>query len=121
MSDHQNDLFPDLNRKPKPKAADIPFAGEMHAAPHFDGPSYEAKHDHARLTGQLKRIRDYMLGAGWKTLGEIEAATGDPQSSISAQLRHLRKKKFGSYVVDKRRRGKESSGLYEYHVSEGKV
>lgn len=39
-----------------------------------------------------------------RTLKEIEDITGDPQSSISAQLRNLRKASFGSHVVTKQRR-----------------
>jgi hypothetical protein len=39
-----------------------------------------------------------------RTLQEIADATGDPHASISAQLRHLRKPRFGAYAIDKRRR-----------------
>ena len=85
--------------------------------PHFNGPAYSPKHDHARLTGQIARIRALMLDGCWRTLSEIEAATGDPAASISAQLRHLRKPKFGSHRVDKRTRGQRSAGLYEYRVA----
>lgn len=57
-----------------------------------------------------------MLGqARYVTLAEIEAATGDPEASISAQIRHLRKKRFGSYIVDKRRRD-EKGGTWEYRL-----
>jgi hypothetical protein len=55
-----------------------------------------------------------MADGRWRTLAEIEAATGDPQASISAQLRHLRKRRFGSSVVERRPRGDRSAGLYEY-------
>ena len=34
-----------------------------------------------------------------RTLAEISAATGDPQASVSARLRDLRKEKFGGYIV----------------------
>jgi hypothetical protein len=57
-----------------------------------------------------------MLDECWRTLDEIAAVTGDPTASISAQLRHLRKPRFGSYIVKKRRRGDLSLGLYEYQV-----
>jgi len=50
-------------------------------------------------------------------LSEIAAAAGDPEASVSAQLRHLRKPRFGSYVVEKRPRGDRSAGLFEYRVS----
>ncbi len=57
-----------------------------------------------------------MKDSRWRTLPEIENATGDPAASISAQLRHLRKEKFGSHTVNKRHRGDESKGYYEYQV-----
>lgn len=81
--------------------------------PDFDGPAYVRELDAERLTRQLDTIRAYMLTVGWVTLAEIHAATGYPESSISAQLRHLRKPRFGSYDVQKRRR---SAGTYEYRV-----
>ena len=57
-----------------------------------------------------------MIDGFWRTLREIENHTGDPQSSISAQLRHLRKKRFGGYTVEKRRRGEGAKGLWEYKL-----
>ena len=42
--------------------------------------------------------------------------TDDPHASISAQLRHLRKEKFGSYNIEKRPRGDRSNGLWEYRL-----
>ena len=82
----------------------------------FDGPVYEPEHDHARLTGQLLRVYTLMTDEHWRTLAEIEAMTGDPPASISAQLRHLRKRKFGSFVVEKRTRGERAIGLWEYRL-----
>lgn len=77
------------------------------------GPAYDEKIDGERINKQQARIRKFMLNAGWKTLGEIEEALNYPQASISAQLRHLRKRRFGSFIVDKRRMGT----AWEYHVS----
>lgn len=82
----------------------------------FNGPVYEPAHDQARLTGQILRVFNLMEDGAWRTLPEIEAATGDPQASISAQLRHLRKPRFGAHVVEKRPRGDRSSGLWEYQL-----
>ncbi|MBU8921229.1 MAG: hypothetical protein KOO63_05370 [Bacteroidales bacterium] len=92
----------------------------LNLEPRFNGPVYEPVQDHSRLYKQHEVIRGYMLyayrhGSGWRTLAEIEKATGFPQASISAQLRHLRKPRFGSYAVDKRRR--RDAGLWEYRVS----
>jgi len=82
----------------------------------FNGPDYVEELDQVRLTGQISRIFDLMKDGLWRTLPEIEASTGDGQSSISAQLRHLRKRRFGLHTVDKRRRGEPMSGLWEYQL-----
>jgi hypothetical protein len=83
----------------------------------FKGSDYDPRVDHARLTFQHERIRDLMLDGRWRTLEEIAKATAAPAASVSAQLRHLRKERFGSYQVDKRRRGEVERGLFEYRVS----
>lgn len=83
----------------------------------FNGPEYKPELDHDRLACQHVIIRDLMLDGIWRTLGEIEEATKFPQASISAQIRHLRKERFGGYLVSKRRRGNVKNGLYEYSVS----
>ncbi len=86
----------------------------LDAAPYFEGPTYSAEHDQARLMGQHERVRALMIDGHWRTLGEIEALTGAPAASASAQLRHLRKARFGGYQVERRARGDRSSGLFEY-------
>lgn len=79
------------------------------------GPAYDPTMDGERLRKQHERIRGFMLDGRWRTLNEISIALGYPESSVSAQLRHLRKVRFGAYKVDKRRRG---VSLWEYRVSE---
>ena len=83
--------------------------------PHFNGPGYIPKLDHKRLSNQNQEIRDLMLDEKWRTLQEIEYDTGYPQASISAQLRHLRKSRFGSYTLNKQRR--KLAGLFEYQLT----
>jgi hypothetical protein len=85
----------------------------MEFEPHFNGPDYEPDRDHRRLSKQSDRILDLMIDGRWRTVAEIAAATNDPENSIQAQLRHLRKPRFGSYIVEKKRRG---DSLYLYHV-----
>lgn len=82
---------------------------------HFDGPV--EKSEEPRLKKQNEAIRDILMGGDWFTLGELERITGFPSPSISAQLRHLRKPRFGSYNVEKRRVDGLSTGLWEYHLS----
>jgi len=88
-------------------------------SPRFDGAVYDPALDHDRLSKQLGRVFDLIRDGRWRTLREMAAATGDPESSISAQLRHLRKPRFGSYVVEKRRRGLPDSGCFEYRLVVG--
>ncbi len=85
------------------------------ASPRFDGAVYDPALDQARLTKQLGRVYGVMASGRWLTLQDIADATGDPHASNSAQLRHLRKKRFGSHVVEKRRRT-ATSGTYEYRL-----
>lgn len=79
----------------------------------FDGSEYQPPRDDTRLTGQLLRIWESMKAGYWRTLEEIAQQTGDPAPSISAQLRHLRKPRFGSHTVERRYLGE---GLYAYRV-----
>lgn len=82
----------------------------------FNGSDYDPALDNDRLKKQIGRVYSCMIDGRWRTLSEIETVTGDPQSSISAQLRHLRKDRFGSYVVNKQRRGERKHGLFEYQL-----
>lgn len=87
--------------------------------PHFNGPEYQADLDFGRLTKQHDRVKSLMLDGQWRTLFEIEQVTGDPASSVSAQLRHLRKERFGGFLVERRKRGDRKAGLFEYRVTGG--
>ena len=84
-------------------------------APRFDGADYQVERDTERLSRQLDDIRSLMRDGGWRTLGAIHALTGHPEASISAQLRHLRKPRFGGWRVEKRY---VANGLYEYRVTQ---
>ena len=88
----------------------------MITEPHFNGPDYRPKSDFSRLSKQHQRIKALMKDGKWRTLNEISEVTNDPEASISAQLRHLRKKRFGSYVLEKRNRGSKERGLFEYRL-----
>lgn len=81
--------------------------------PHYNGPEYQPRRDFARLTAQTKRVFDAMKDSQWRTLNQIAELTGDPVASISAQLRHLRKNRFGAHTINRRH---ISGGLYEYQL-----
>ena len=84
------------------------------------GPACEEL-DVPRLKTQMGVIKDYMLRVfpQWLTVPEIKQGIKHtlgleyPETSISAQLRNLRKEEFGSYVVPKRQR---TRGTWEYLV-----
>tara|TARA_Y100000310_G_scaffold341967_1_gene443125 strand:- start:5377 stop:5703 length:327 start_codon:yes stop_codon:yes gene_type:complete len=84
--------------------------------PHFNGPDYIPSKDHKRLTTQKDRIKSLMIDGTWRSLSDIREALGYPEASISAQLRHLKKGKFGGYCLEKRR-SKNQEGLFEYKIS----
>ncbi len=79
----------------------------------FNGADYVHARDSARLSGQILRVWNVMLDGRWRTLGQIASLTRDPEPSISAQLRHLRKPRFGEHRVERRHKG---NGLYEYRL-----
>jgi hypothetical protein len=81
--------------------------------PRFDGSDYVRARDDVRLKGQLLRVWDCMSDGKWRTLGEIARSTGDPESSVSAQLRHLRKERFGAHTIEKEYK---DFGLYAYRL-----
>jgi hypothetical protein len=70
--------------------------------------------DFDRLQAQTREIYILMSDGEWRTLAEIEDRTGFPQASISAQLRHLRKQRFGSHNVEKQRR--KDLAVWEYRI-----
>ena len=79
----------------------------------FNGSDYNPTRDDVRLTGQLLRVWNVVSDGNWYTLEQISKLTGDPSPSVSAQLRHLRKKRFGKHTIEKIHIG---SGLYKYRL-----
>ena len=69
---------------------------------------------------QREVLRDVMLAAGkygaWMTLRELGRLTRYGETSISAQLRHLRKANCGGYVLEKRVRRSEIVSSEEHFV-----
>ena len=75
---------------------------------------------------QLAAIRELMAKAAirreWMTLSEIAGLTEFGEASISAQLRHLRKPRFGRHRVEKRlRRQTRADGECRSANSHGSV
>jgi len=86
---------------------------------YFDGRTYDPSKDRARLETMLDRVRALMADNEPRTLGEIVAVVGGSEAGVSARLRDLRKPRFGSYIVRRRRRTER--GLWEYWVERGSV
>jgi hypothetical protein len=97
----------------------------MRSVPNFRGAGYDPQFDRTRLSLQIERIRSYMLGVEWRTLREIKAALEDiyapavfPESSISAQLRNLKKPGYSYWLLRRRRVGVRGpgAGIFEYRL-----
>lgn len=85
-------------------------------AARYDGDTIDSARDNARLDRQLRRVSDLMADGRWRTLQQISEATGDPESSVSARLRDLRKPRWGNRNVERRY---VKRGLFEYRVVVG--
>ncbi len=105
-----------LGDKPPPWAGRKPERAEgVYSGQHFNGADYVPPRDDPRLGAQLERVYQAVKDGKWHTLAELEQKTGDPPASISAQLRHLRKPRFGSHTVERRHVG---GGLYQYRLGD---
>lgn len=86
--------------------------------PGFDGATIKSE-DSARLSSQLDFVLKAMTSREWWTLDElqdyVERRLGRrvTQTSVSARLRDLRKKRFGGHVIERRNNG---GGLFRYRL-----
>lgn len=65
--------------------------------PDIRGATFVPERDGKRLNAQTLRVFQAMKDGAWRGLREISAITGDPETSVSARLRDLRR--FG-FTVD---------------------
>lgn len=86
-----------------PEPVPAATVGQPVAAPatllDFDGATYRRARDQARLGGQLGRVTDALADGRWWTLAQLAEHTGDPEASVSARIRDLRKGRFGGWTV----------------------
>lgn len=80
----------------------------------FNGSDYSHDRDAPRLTEQIQRVFTVLSDRNWHALSHIAMLTGDPEASISAQIRHLRKARFGGWEIEKKHMG---NGLYLYRLT----
>ena len=76
-----------------------------------DGSTYVRNRDRDRLNRQARLVYLAILDDSWHTLPELSRRTGEPEASISARLRDLRKPRFGRHIIERRYAGQ---GLWEY-------
>ena len=81
----------------------------------FDGVTYEADRDHTRLKGQLWRVFQLMSDGKWRALTEIAEQAGGSEAGVSARLRDLRKSKYGSREIERKR---VDGGLWRYRMKQ---
>ena len=79
----------------------------------FGGDTYDPIIDRERLGKQMIRVLNLMVDGQWRTLEEIKAITNDPEASISARLRDVRK----IYNTNAMERKRLSDGLWVYRVN----
>ena len=79
------------------------------------GDTYDHAFDFERLNAQQGRVFLVMRDGKWRTLREISDLTGDPEASVSARLRDLRRPEFGNLDVQRQRMG-EGRGTYVYRI-----
>lgn len=83
--------------------------------PHRDGATFEPGRDARRLAAQHHRVLAFMRDGNWHTLAEIAVYTRDPEASVSARLRDLRKPRFGSHSIE---RQYVERGLFKYRLKD---
>lgn len=86
--------------------------------PYRDGVTYDHARDGRRLCAQHHRVLSFMRDGGWHSLAEIAEYTKDPEASVSARLRDLRKPRFGSYIVQRKNFG---GGIWKYRLLVGQL
>jgi len=79
--------------------------------PQFKGETFVPERDGERLKAQLGRVRNVTKDGQWRTLRRIADLTGDPEASVSARLRQLRKE---GLKVERRY---WMNGIWEYRVA----
>jgi hypothetical protein len=86
--------------------------------PHvFSGADYQPEIDFKPLIDQFKRIKNLMMDGRARTVDEIISAIKVPgkmdgANAVQAQLRNMRKPKFGGYTIVRNRRGETRESEY---------
>lgn len=83
----------------------------------FDGVTYNPSQDYARMNLQQHRVFKLMSDGQWRTLAQI-AEGKFSEAGASARLRDLRKARYGSHTIRRRRvlEDGRKGGLWEYRL-----
>src|SRR5688572_12420258 len=86
----------------------------------FHGADFVESRDQSRLERQIDRIFNVMKDGVWRSVDEIAELTKDETTgfaykatSISAQLRNLKKPENGSHTLNRRHEG---NGFYRFQI-----
>lgn len=77
------------------------------------GKTFSRARDGERLSRQARAVWNVMRDKKWRTLPEIASVLEEPEQSISARLRDLRKPRFGGWNVE---RTYVANGVWAYRV-----
>lgn len=79
----------------------------------FNGSDYVPARDDERLGNQLERVFEVLRHGEWMTLEELAMRAKAPAASASAQMRHLKKPRFGCWLIEK---DYVVDGIYYYRL-----
>lgn len=92
---------------------------------HFSGSDYVAERDHEALANQIDRVRVTMGDQKWRSVASLQRriqeryGITDPENSLQAQLRNLRKPEHGGFeVLRDRRTPNGERGYYVYKLGD---
>jgi hypothetical protein len=100
IAENQTSMFPTEDRVIPGQQTIAPAVKSLTGS--RDGATF-AEEDRKRLNKQALRVYAVMRDEQYHSLQTIAERTGDPEASISARLRDLRKAKFGGHSVMRRR------------------
>ena len=84
----------------------------------FFGSTYDPDLDAERLTTLRARVHHLMLDGQWRTRPEIAQALGvSVAADIGRRIRELEAPAHGGWNVEKRRKGEEKRGVWEYRIN----
>lgn len=87
----------------------------VRAARSFDGESIEGR-DVPRLIRMQDRVQGFMADGLWYLPEDVRKGLGLPEgTAITTRIRDLRKKRFGGFLVERRRHA-DGSGRFEYRL-----